>query len=101
MNALIWLLRGILFIVLLGLAIKNSGEIELRFYFDTVWRAPLSLTLLMTLSLGVIMGLLALLPLVIRQRRAQGLLTRRIDALERQIKTSTAILDDGSPAQGD
>ena len=31
MNALLWLLRIALFVVLLGLAIKNGGEVELRF----------------------------------------------------------------------
>lgn len=69
MNALIWFLRGILFVVLLGLAIKNSGEVELRFFFDAAWQAPLSLVMLLSLVMGVVLGLLALLPQVIRQRR--------------------------------
>jgi uncharacterized integral membrane protein len=101
MNALIWLLRGILFVILLGLAIKNSGEIELRFFFDASWQAPLSLTLLVALSLGVVLGLLALLPLAIRQRRTIGALNRRIAALDRQQKIPVPVIDDGPPAQGD
>jgi hypothetical protein len=39
MNALLWFLRGILFIILLGLAIKNSNDVELRFFFDASWRS--------------------------------------------------------------
>lgn len=78
MNALLWFLRGILFVILLGLAIKNGGDIELRFFFDAAWQAPLSLVLLVTLTIGVILGLLALLPQVIRLRRSVGQLRRQV-----------------------
>lgn len=77
MNALLWFLRGILFIILLGLAIKNSNDIELRFFFDASWQAPLSLVLLAALAMGVVLGLLALLPQVIRLRRSVGQLKRQ------------------------
>jgi len=79
MNALLWFLRAVLFVVLLGLAIKNGSEVELRFYFDTAWRLPLSLALLAALGLGVALGLLALLPQVMRLRR-------RVTRLERQMR---------------
>lgn len=69
MNALIWLLRGVLFLVLLGLAIKNGNDVELRFYFDAAWQAPLSAVILVALVFGVALGMLALLPQLIRQRR--------------------------------
>lgn len=78
MSALIWLLRGILFIILLGLAIKNSGEVELRFFFDASWQTPLSLALLGALVVGIVLGLLALLPQLIRQRRNIGALKRQL-----------------------
>jgi uncharacterized integral membrane protein len=78
MNALLWFLRGILFVILLGLAIKNGGDVELRFFFDAHWQAPLSLVLLATLAIGVVLGLLALLPQVIRLRRSLGQLRRQI-----------------------
>lgn len=77
MNALLWFLRGILFIILLGLAIKNSNDVELRFFFDATWQAPLSLVLLAALVMGVVLGLLALLPQVIRLRRSVGQLKRQ------------------------
>lgn len=99
MNALIWVLRGILFVLLLGLAIKNSGEVELRFFFDAAWQAPLSLTLLVALAVGVVFGLLALLPLVIRQRRAIGTLNRQLAARERQA-VRAALPTDEPPATG-
>jgi lipopolysaccharide assembly protein A len=77
MNALLWFLRGILFVILLGLAIKNSSDVELRFFFDASWQAPLSLVLLTALAMGVVLGLLALLPQVIRLRRSVGQLKRQ------------------------
>jgi uncharacterized integral membrane protein len=69
MNALLWLLRAALFLILLGLAIKNGGDVELRFYFDARWQAPLALVVLASLATGVLLGLLALLPRLVRQRR--------------------------------
>jgi uncharacterized integral membrane protein len=91
MNALIWFLRGILFFLLLGLAIKNSSDVELRFFFDASWQAPLSLVLLIALAIGVVFGLLALLPQLIRQRRSIGRLQRELD--------TPRVVDAKSPAQ--
>ena len=79
MNVLLWLLRGILFVILLGLAIKNSGDVDLRFFFDAHWQTPLSLALLMALVIGVVLGLLALLPQLIRQRRSIAGLRRQLE----------------------
>jgi uncharacterized integral membrane protein len=78
MNALLWVLRAILFVTLLGLAIKNGGDVELRFFFDATWQAPLSMALLAALTMGVVLGLLALLPQVIRLRRSIGQLRKQI-----------------------
>ena len=69
MRALNWIVRGILFVILLGLAIKNSADVELRFFFDASWQAPLSLVVLIAFANGVLAGLLAFLPRWIRQRR--------------------------------
>ncbi len=79
MSALIWFLRGILFVIFLGLAIKNSSDIELRFFFDASWQAPLFLVVLSAVAAGVVLGLLALLPQVIRQRRRIGSLQRQLE----------------------
>ena len=90
MNALIWVLRGILFIILLGLAIKNSSDVELRFFFDASWQTPLSLALLGALAVGVVLGLLALLPQLIRQRRNISALKRQLADREKSSAPSLA-----------
>lgn len=100
MNALIWLLRGFLFIVLLGLAIKNSGEIELRFFFDASWQTPLALALLVALVLGVILGLLALLPRLVRQRRTIGVLNRQLATMNKPLAPHGVATDIDSPTTG-
>jgi uncharacterized integral membrane protein len=83
MKVLLWFLRGILFVVLLGLAIKNGSDVELRFYFGARWQVPLSIVVLSSLVAGVVLGLLALLPLLFRQRRSLAGQQRQLDAAGR------------------
>lgn len=69
MRVLIWLLRGIVFVALFGLAIKNSALIELRLYFGSLWQAPLSLVILSSFAVGALVGATAGVATLIRQRR--------------------------------
>lgn len=70
LSLLAWVLRFLIFIALFGLAIKNSGPMELRFYFDQVWQAPVSVVLLLSFALGVLLGLTAVLGIWIRYKTA-------------------------------
>jgi uncharacterized integral membrane protein len=76
MRILLWLLRGVVFVALFGLAVKNSGPVDLRFYFGGEWQLPLALVVLGAFVLGVLIGLTATLSIVVRQgrnlRRLQG-----------------------------
>jgi uncharacterized integral membrane protein len=69
----------LLFILLLGFALKNSQAVELHYYLGFAWRAPLSLLLLITFSVGIIAGIMACLASWIRQRR-------ELLALQRELK---------------
>ena len=69
MRFLIWLLRAIIFVALFGLAIKNSGPVDLRLYFNTIWQAPLSLVILGCFAAGAVVGVTAGFSTMIRQRR--------------------------------
>lgn len=66
---LVWLLRIVVFIALFGLAIKNSGPMELRFFLDQTWTAPISVVILTVFAIGVIVGLTAALGVFLRPRR--------------------------------
>jgi uncharacterized integral membrane protein len=69
MKVLLWLLRGFVFIALFGLAVKNSGLVDLRFYLDGVWQAPLSAVILTAFAAGVAVGLTATVITLVRQGR--------------------------------
>jgi len=79
MRILLWLLRGIVFIVLFGLAVKNSGPVDLRFYLDGVWQAPLSLVILAAFAVGATVGLTATVVTLVRQGREIKRLRGRAD----------------------
>ncbi|MDR2239922.1 MAG: LapA family protein [Zoogloeaceae bacterium] len=69
MKFLLWPLRIVLFIVLLGFAIKNSGVVTLRFFFDTAWSLPLVAVMLIFFAFGALAGLTVALGAWLRQRR--------------------------------
>jgi len=89
MRALAWTLRIVLFLALFLFALKNTGTVSLRLYFDQVWQAPLILVLLVFFAAGATIGVLATLATVFRQRRDIARLQRELrvrshgDSLER------------------
>lgn len=69
MKVLVWLLRVIVFIAIFGLAVKNSGPVDLRFYLDGAWQAPLSVVILVAFAGGAAIGLTAAVVMIVRQQR--------------------------------
>jgi len=65
-KSLVWLLRIVVFVGLFGLAIKNSGPMELRFFLDQSWTAPISVVVLVVFAVGVAVGLTAALGVFLR-----------------------------------
>ncbi len=76
MKTFVWLLRILAFLLLFGLAIKNSGNVELRFFLEQSWQWPLSLLLLATFAGGVAVGISAAVATLVRQRREISRLKR-------------------------
>lgn len=68
---LFWLLRALVFLVLFGLALKNSEPMELRFYFGHLWQAPVAVVILAVFALGVIVGLSAAFSFARRGKRSE------------------------------
>lgn len=69
-----YLVWAVVFLILLLLAIKNAEPVILRFYFGLEWAAPLILVLLLAFAAGAVLGIIACLPTLVRQRReASGL----------------------------
>lgn len=81
-----WLVRIIIFILLLGFAVKNLEPVTLYYFLDTQWREPLVVFLLAFLVVGVVIGLLAAMSTLFRQRREIQILRRE---LRRQDKAAS------------
>jgi len=60
----------LLFVLLFAFALKNTETVNLRFYFDYVWSAPLVLILLLFFAGGILVGMLAGALNAFRQQRA-------------------------------
>jgi len=69
MRYLIWALRGVLFLLLLGFAVKNDQPVVLRYFFGYEWQTSFVVVLLCFFTVGVLIGLLAMLGTMFRQRR--------------------------------
>jgi uncharacterized integral membrane protein len=71
MRILSWIFYVALFVLALGFALSNTDPVELRLFsgYATTWRAPLVVFLLVFLGVGVVLGLLAAVPSLFRQRR--------------------------------
>ncbi|HYF60004.1 MAG TPA: lipopolysaccharide assembly protein LapA domain-containing protein [Burkholderiaceae bacterium] len=80
MRALSWLVRLVLFLVMMGFALSNTDTATLRFFGipEFEWRAPLVLLLLAFFAAGTVLGALAAMPLVLRQRRELSRLRREL-----------------------
>jgi len=76
MQALVWILRFLIVVILVWFAVKNSQEVVLNGLPDQQLKAPLVFVLLVVFVSGVVIGLLAWIPTVVRQRREVGRLKR-------------------------
>jgi len=64
-----WLLRLLLFLILLGLAVKNDQMVTLRFFFGYQWESSLVIILFLFFSAGVIVGLFGMATSIFKLRR--------------------------------
>lgn len=78
MTYLSWILRGILFLLLLGFAVKNDQPVALRYFLGYEWQSSFVVVLLVFFVSGAAVGVLAMLNTVLRQRREIAKLKRDI-----------------------
>ena len=64
-----WLLKATVFFTLFAFALNNQQETRVNFFFSTYWSAPTVLVVLSAFSLGVVVGVLGMVPRWWRQRR--------------------------------
>ncbi len=74
---------AVIFLLLLGFAVKNSDSVALRYFLGLEWHAPLVLMLLIFFTAGAVLGISASLLMMGRQRREILGLKRELRGLTR------------------
>ena len=92
MRYLVWLLRVLVFLVLLGFAVKNDQPVVLRYFLGYEWQASLVVVLLLFFAVGVSVGMLALLGNIFRQRK-------EIAALKKELRLKNKLASVGDTQQ--
>jgi putative membrane protein len=78
MQTVVWILRFLIVVILVWFAVKNAQLIAIQGLPGQSWEAPLVFILLVVFVAGVVIGLLAWVPTVVRQRREIGRLKKSI-----------------------
>src|SRR5690606_37992299 len=83
MRYLVWILRLVVFVVVLMFALKNTGPVDVNFFADhVITGVPLIVVMLTVFVLGVVLGLLIAAPSIMRRRRESARLKREIARLQ-------------------
>ena len=69
MRIVLWCLRVAVFILLLAFALKNTEPVSVRFFFESVWQAPLVIIVLVFFAAGAALGVLLLFGTLFGLRR--------------------------------
>ena len=80
-----WTLKAAIFFTLFAFALNNQHDATVRFFFGQQWTAPLVLVVLIAFALGLVIGVLGMVPRWWRHSRAA--------ALARRTTAPTAITD--------
>ncbi|OGS98295.1 MAG: hypothetical protein A3F73_04635 [Gallionellales bacterium RIFCSPLOWO2_12_FULL_59_22] len=92
MRYLNWALRIVLFVVLLGFAVKNDQPVTVRYFFGIEWQSSLVIVLLAFFVAGAAIGVIAMFANVLQQRR-------EIVHLKRDIRVRSKLADIGEKQQ--
>ena len=79
MQALVWIVRLLVVLVLVWFAVKNAQPVMVNGLPDQSWQAPLVFVMFIAFVAGMVIGLLAWIPTVVRQRRELARLRRLED----------------------
>jgi uncharacterized integral membrane protein len=85
-----WLVRIVIFVLLLGFAVKNLEPVTLNYFMGYQWQEPLVVILLAFTILGVVIGLLAAMSTLFRQRREIQGLRRELRRLDKNVNEAPA-----------
>ncbi len=69
MQALVWIVRLLVVLVLVWFAVKNAQPVMVNGLPEQSWQAPLVFVIFIAFVAGMVIGLLAWIPTIVRQRR--------------------------------
>lgn len=99
MRYLVWILRLVVFVLVLMFALKNTGPVDVNFYADhAIANVPLIVVMLAVFLLGVIFGLLVAAPSVVRRGHEIKKLKRDLARLRDRLNHPTAPTEAVAPA---
>ncbi|SAL54446.1 membrane protein [Caballeronia turbans] len=78
MKFIVWLIRVLVFVLLLVLALANTQSVTLNFLAGYAWTAPLILIGLAFFVVGLLAGLVSAVPATVRLRMENGRLKREL-----------------------
>lgn len=70
MKYFLWLLKAAIFFTLFAFALNNQQDVTVHFFFGTSWTAALVLVVLSAFALGLMVGVLGMVPRWLKLRRA-------------------------------
>lgn len=75
----------------LGFAYKNATPVAVRYYGGLVWHAPLAVTLVVALAIGVMLGFIGSLLQLARIRRQLAQARKQIRHMEQEVANLRAL----------
>jgi uncharacterized integral membrane protein len=94
MKYLLWLLKAAIFFTLFAFALNNQQDATVHFFFGTTWTAPLVLVVLAAFVLGLVVGVLGMVPRWWKHRAAAR--DAQAAAQARQAQTAQAQASSGA-----
>ncbi|MBC7918931.1 MAG: LapA family protein [Rhodoferax sp.] len=82
-----WLLKAAIFFTLFAFALNNQGDATVRFFFGHQWTVPMVLIVLTAFTLGLVIGILGMVPRWWQHRRAAALARQTAAAASPSDKT--------------
>ena len=95
MKYLMWLLKAAIFFTLFAFALNNQQDATVYFFFGTRWQAPLVLVVLSAFAVGVVVGVLGMVPRWWQHRSAARKAQQAVPPVA--ASTPTAPADSPSP----
>jgi len=77
-RTLLLILKLTLFLLLLGLAVRNSDLVTVHYFLGMAWQAPLALVIFVAFAIGLVLGLLACSVRLLRYQRELRSLRKQV-----------------------